>query len=60
MFKETLQAIYHVEIYALIGFIIFFTFFIFVAIHAIRMGKDEVTRLSNMPLDDQDIEQAKE
>ncbi len=60
MYKETLQTISHVEIYAMVGFIIFFTFFIFVAVHAFRMGKDEVTRLSNMPLDDQDIEQAKE
>lgn len=52
MFKETLQSIYHVEIYALIGFIIFFTFFIFVSVQAFRMKKDEVDLLSKMPLDD--------
>jgi hypothetical protein len=52
MFKEPLQSIYHVEIYALIGFIIFFTFFIFVSVQAFRMKKDEVDLLSQMPLDD--------
>jgi len=52
MFKETLQNIVHVEIYALIGFIIFFTFFIFVSVQAFRMKKDEVARLSNMPFED--------
>jgi hypothetical protein len=52
MFKETLQNIYHVEIYALIGFVIFFTFFIFVSLQAFRMKKDEVDQISQMPLDD--------
>lgn len=52
MFKETLQNIYHVEIYALIGFIIFFTFFIFVSVQAFRMKKEEVDLISKMPLDD--------
>ena len=52
MFKETLQSIYHVEIYALIGFIIFFTFFIFVSVQAFRMKKEEVDLLSKIPLDD--------
>lgn len=52
MFKETIQNINHVESYALIGFIIFFTFFIFVSVQAFRMKKDEVDLLSKMPLDD--------
>lgn len=52
MFKETLQSVLHVEIYALIGFIIFFTFFIFVSIQAFRMKKEEVDQISNMPLED--------
>jgi len=58
MFKETLQTINHVEIYALIGFLIFFTFFIFVSIQAFRMNKDEVDQISNMPLDDSVVENA--
>jgi cbb3-type cytochrome oxidase subunit 3 len=52
MVSESLQNIIHVEIYALIGFIIFFTFFIFVSIQAFRMNKEEVAKLSNMPLED--------
>jgi hypothetical protein len=52
MIKETLSTVFHVEIYALVGFIIFFTFFLVVSIQAIRMKKDDVNRLSSMPLDD--------
>lgn len=52
MIKESLQSILHVEIYALISFIIFFTFFIVVSIRAFRMKNDEVTRFSNLPLED--------
>jgi cbb3-type cytochrome oxidase subunit 3 len=53
MVGDTLRNIFHVEIYALIGFIIFFTFFIFVTINAFRMKKEEVEEFSNLPLDDQ-------
>ncbi len=52
MLTDSFRNILHVEIYALIGFIIFFTFFIFVTIQAFRMKKEEVNRLSNMPLED--------
>ena len=54
MVGDTLRNIFHVEIYALIGFIIFFTFFIFVTINAFRMKKEEVEEFSNLPLDDQE------
>jgi len=56
MHADSLQNSIHVEIYALIGFIIFFTFFIFVSIQAFRMNKEEVTKLSNMPLEDAEVE----
>jgi cbb3-type cytochrome oxidase subunit 3 len=52
MFKETLSSILHVEVYAIIGFFIFFSFFIFVSLHAWKMKKEEVDELSQMPLDD--------
>ena len=52
MLTDSFQNIIHVEIYALIGFVIFFTFFIFVSIQAFRMNKEEVAKLSNMPLED--------
>ena len=51
MINESFRNIFHVEIYALIGFLIFFTFFILVSIYAFRMGKEEEMELSNMPLD---------
>lgn len=52
MIRETLSSILNVEIYAIIGFFIFFTFFIFVSIQAFRMKRDEIDQISNMPLDD--------
>lgn len=55
MLTDSFRNIFHVEIYALVGFIIFFTFFLFVSIQAFRMKKDEVNKLSSMPLDDSDI-----
>jgi cytochrome c oxidase cbb3-type subunit 4 len=52
MFKETLSSILNVEVYAIIGFFIFFTFFIVVSILAFMMKKDEVDQISNLPLED--------
>ena len=52
MYKETLNSIMNVEVYAIIGFFIFFTFFILVSIQAFRMKKEEVDQISNMPLED--------
>ncbi len=52
MLTDAFRNIFHVEIYALIGFVIFFTFFIFVSIQAFRMNKEEVAKISNMPLED--------
>jgi len=55
MVQDSLSTIFHVEIYALIGFIIFFTFFIVVSVQAIVMKKEEVNKLSSMPLDESEI-----
>lgn len=55
MVQDTLSTIFHVEIYALVGFLIFFTFFLVVSIQAFRMKKDEENKLSSMPLDESDI-----
>jgi hypothetical protein len=55
MIKESLSTIFHVEIYALIGFIIFFTFFIVVSVQAFLMKKEEVNKLSSMPLDESEV-----
>lgn len=56
MLTDSFRTIFHVEIYALIGFIIFFTFFIVVSVQAFRMKNEDVARLSDMPLDDQDTQ----
>lgn len=56
MLTDSFRNVFHVEIYALIGFIIFFTFFIFVSVQAFRMKKEEVNKLSSMPLDDSETE----
>lgn len=52
MFKETLSSILNIEVYAIIGFFIFFTFFILISIQAFRMKEEEVEQISNMPLED--------
>jgi len=52
MYKETLSNILNVEVYAIIGFFIFFTFFILVTILTFRMKEEEVNQISQMPLDD--------
>lgn len=52
MFKETLSNILNVEVYAIIGFFIFFTLFIFVSVQAFRMKNEEVDQISKMPLED--------
>lgn len=56
MLTDSFRNIFHVEIYALIGFIIFFTFFIVVSVQAFRMKNEDVARLSDMPLDDEDTQ----
>ncbi len=53
MMKEHLQSIIGVELYAIIGFLIFFVFFILVTVHTIRMDKNRVRRLSEIPLEDE-------
>jgi hypothetical protein len=52
MFKETLSSLLNVEVYAIIGFCIFFTFFIFVSVRAWKMKKEEVNEVSNLPFED--------
>ena len=53
MIKEHLQSISGVEIYAIIGFLIFFVFFILVTIHTLKLQKEKIDRYSNIPLEDE-------
>jgi cbb3-type cytochrome oxidase subunit 3 len=52
MITDSFRSIFHVEIYALIGFLIFFTFFILVTIHTFRMKNEDIAEMSNLPFDD--------
>lgn len=47
------ESISGIEIYPIISFLIFFTFFIVVTFMAFKMDKDHVKDLSNMPLENE-------
>lgn len=53
MIKEHLQHISGVQLYAIVGFIIFFTFFIMITIHTVKMRKNEVEKYKQIPLEDE-------
>lgn len=52
MYKEYLQTIDGVQVYAIVGFLIFFIFFILVTIHTFKMDKNRVNEISQFPLDE--------
>ena len=45
------ESIAGIEIYPIVSFLIFFTFFIIVTYLVIKMDKNEIRELSNMPLE---------
>ncbi len=54
--KHTLEGIAGVEIYPLISFVIFFTFFIGVTWYVIKKDKKYIEEVSNLPLEDDKTE----
>lgn len=52
MFANHLSSIAGVAIYPLISFVAFFVFFIAISIYAFRSDKNEIKRMSEMPLAD--------
>ncbi|MCA1761403.1 MAG: CcoQ/FixQ family Cbb3-type cytochrome c oxidase assembly chaperone [Cryomorphaceae bacterium] len=50
--KHNMESIIGVEIFPLISFIIFFSFFIGLIIYVIRLKKTSVERMSAMPLEE--------
>lgn len=51
------ESIAGVEIYPIVSFLIFFTFFLIVSYLVIKMDKKQVIELSNLPLEnDNDLE----
>ncbi|MCB0263881.1 MAG: CcoQ/FixQ family Cbb3-type cytochrome c oxidase assembly chaperone [Calditrichaeota bacterium] len=54
MYKAILENINGVEIWPVIGLVIFFVFFVGVLIWAFRLKKEEVDHMANIPLEDGD------
>lgn len=50
--KYHMTSITGIEIYPLISFIIFFTFFLVMLVWVVRSDKKFITKMGNLPLDD--------
>lgn len=51
MYKEVLQSIKGVEVYAIISLIIFICLFAVVSIRILRMDKNELKKMAELPLE---------
>jgi cytochrome c oxidase cbb3-type subunit IV len=49
---KTLEGIADIQIYPIIGLILFFTMFVILIIHVVRLTRNQVEEYSNLPLDD--------
>lgn len=54
MYKEILQSIEGVEIYPIISLIVFVIFFIVVTVWLIRMDKNYINEMKQLPLSNED------
>lgn len=54
MYKEILQSIEGVEIYPIISLIVFVLFFIVVTIRLIRMDKNYINEMKQLPLNNEE------
>jgi len=52
MYRNVLETIQGIEIYPLISFVIFFSFFVILIVSVIRMKKDDIDEISRLPLDE--------
>lgn len=50
--KYHMSSIGGIEIYPLISFIVFFIFFLIVAVWVFMESKESITKMSNLPLED--------
>lgn len=55
MFKHYFEQIKSVEVYPIISLIIFVSFFLGLLLYVILMRKQHVEKMSNMPLNDEDL-----
>jgi hypothetical protein len=51
MYKDVLQSIKGVDVFAIISLIIFFLFFLIVVIKLLRMNKDQLKYMAELPLE---------
>lgn len=51
MFKEVLQSINGIEIFAIISLILFFTLFILLSVKLLRMDKNYLKNMAQLPLE---------
>ena len=51
MYREVLQSIKGVDVFAVIALIIFILFFVLVAVRLIRMDKDHLKKMAQLPLE---------
>lgn len=49
--KHHMESILGIEIYPLISFVIFFVFFVVVAIWVLKLNKNFINKMSNLPLE---------
>ena len=57
--KSHMSTIDGVEVFPLISFIIFFVFFVGLTVYAMSLRKNHVAEMSNMPLEDELIQEPK-
>ncbi len=55
MYKAILQNISGIEIWPIIGLIIFLSIFTAVTVWVVRLDKTEVNRMANIPLEDNEL-----
>jgi hypothetical protein len=51
MYREVLQSIKDVDVFPVIALIIFILFFVLVAVRLIRMDKDHLKKMAQLPLE---------
>lgn len=57
MYRDVLQSIKGVDVYAIISLIIFILFFLVVVIKLLRMNKDQIKYMAELPLESENNSQ---
>lgn len=60
MYKEVLRSIDNIAIWPMISFVIFFAFFLGLLWFTFTADKNFIRRMSNMPIDDNNMDQSPE